>query len=75
MRLGGLLTKLGTPNVSFIMAKEKIIYRLKDIGDWAEWWGVDFKFSDFFPFRSINIMRIIVAEPKTAKTLCKLKMV
>ena len=54
------------------MAKEKINYRLKDIGDWAEWWEVDFKFSDFFPFRSIDIMRMIVAEPKAAKTLCKL---
>ena len=57
MLLGGLFKTIGTVGVpmdSYNPPKQR--YALKDMQDWAAWWGVDFKFSSHFPLFTVTAL-------------------
>ena len=62
--LGGLLKSAGIkPNVD-IPIKGK--YMIKDCKLWAEKYNIEFKFNNYFPITTINLMRcVLVAEKKS----------
>mgnify|MGYP003951487595 CR=1 FL=1 len=64
--LGGLFRTIGTADVPlFAMSESKQQAVFKDLFDWADWWGVPFRFPDHFPARTILPLRISIVEPKT----------
>ena len=61
--LGGLLKAAGIkPNADFpIKAK----YMIRDCKLWAEKYNINFKFNNYFPIKTLNLMRcVLVAEKK-----------
>ena len=62
--LGGLFRAIGTPDVPLLQmhaAKQRYIQR--DLQDWAQWWGVDFRFPSRFPIRTVTALRAALVEP------------
>ena len=63
--LGALFRDIGAPNVPLLaMNKQKQRYYLKDIDDWASWWGVPLRFPTTFPLRTVTALRVALAEPR-----------
>ena len=49
-----LFRNIGTPNVPiFAMNKTKQQYMMRDLQDWAKWWGLQFSFPKTFPMRTV----------------------
>ncbi|MEE2786931.1 MAG: 2-hydroxychromene-2-carboxylate isomerase [Myxococcota bacterium] len=68
--LGGLFRSIGTADVPlFEMSTPKRAYMAKDLRDWADWWGVPFRFPDHFPIRSITALRVSIVAPQLTPTL------
>jgi len=68
--LGALFKSIDTPNVPlFAMSQAKQAYMLRDLHDWAEWWGVDFSFPNTFPIRTVLALRVAIIEPKVTHHL------
>jgi len=68
--LGGLFRTIGTPDVPFLtMSEAKRQYIIKDMNDWAKWWGVAFQFPSQFPVRTILPLRASIVEPKATHPL------
>lgn len=68
--LGGLFRSIGTPDVPLLaMAAARQKYVTTDLGDFARWWGVPFRFPSAFPFRSVTPQRVLVQEPRAARAL------
>jgi 2-hydroxychromene-2-carboxylate isomerase len=64
--LGALFRAIGTPDVPlFAMSEAKREYMLQDLGDWAKWWGVDFRFPEQFPLRTVAALRVALQDPST----------
>ena len=64
MLLGALFKSIGAPNVPlFAMTDTKRKYMLKDLHDWAAYWGVPFMFPDCFPLRTVTALRLAIIEP------------
>jgi 2-hydroxychromene-2-carboxylate isomerase len=64
--LGALFKAIGTPDVPlFAMSEAKREYMLQDLGDWAKWWGVDFRFPEQFPLRTVAALRVALQDPST----------
>lgn len=62
--LGALFKSIDTPNVPlFAMSQAKQAYMLRDLHDWAQWWGVDFSFPNTFPIRTVLALRVAIIEP------------
>lgn len=62
--LGALFRQIGTPDVPlFEMNPTKQAYVRRDLDDWAQHWGVPFRFPSHFPLRSVLPLRVAVAEP------------
>lgn len=62
--LGALFREIGTPDVPlFEMNAAKQAYVRRDLDDWAEHWGVPFRFPTCFPLRSVLPLRVALAEP------------
>jgi 2-hydroxychromene-2-carboxylate isomerase len=64
MLLGGLFKSIGqaeAPMLTWSQAKRE--YVLKDLSDWAAYWGVPFRFPSRFPMLSIKAMRTWLALP------------
>jgi 2-hydroxychromene-2-carboxylate isomerase len=63
--LGALFKEIGAPNVplqSYTPAKQKIL--LLDQHRWADHWGVEFKFPDKFPQRTVTALRLALQVPE-----------
>jgi 2-hydroxychromene-2-carboxylate isomerase len=66
--LGALFREIGTPDVPmFAMAEAKRQYMGQDLDDWARWWGVDFRFPEQFPLRTVAALRVALQAPETAR--------
>ncbi len=64
--LGALFRQLDTPDVPLLaMPPNRRTYIGRDLHDWAAHWGVDFRFPDHFPLRTVLPLRVAVAEPRT----------
>ncbi|MBV69929.1 MAG: hypothetical protein CMH52_01145 [Myxococcales bacterium] len=62
--LGALFREIGTPDVPlFEMSEPKRRYMSTDLGDWAQFWGVDFSFPSSFPIRTVQPLRAALVEP------------
>jgi len=59
MLLGALFRDVGTPDVPlFAMPEAKRAYVSRELGRWAKWWGVPFRFPSRFPMRTIAPLRL-----------------
>ncbi len=66
MLLGGLFRSIGTegiPMAGFSPPKQR--YGVKDMQDWADWWGVPFTFASQFPLRTVAALRVAIQDPAT----------
>ncbi|HUQ05006.1 MAG TPA: DsbA family protein [Kofleriaceae bacterium] len=70
MLLGALFRDLGTPDVPlFAMPDAKRAYVSREIGRWAKWWGVDFRFPSRFPMRTVAPLRLTLLAGEHAPAL------
>ena len=61
--LGGLLKSVGIKANVDIPVKAK--YMIKDCKLWAEKYGISFRFNNYFPINTLNLMRcVLIAEKK-----------
>lgn len=66
MLLGGVFKSIGQANVpmqTWSAAKQQ--YILRDMHQWAEYWGVPFQFPAVFPVNSIKALRTYLALPES----------
>ncbi|HZS40751.1 MAG TPA: 2-hydroxychromene-2-carboxylate isomerase [Polyangia bacterium] len=62
MLLGALFKAIGTPVVPLAAASEpKRRYLQRDVLDWAEYWGVEFRWPSRFPMRTVAALRLALA--------------
>ena len=68
--LGALFRELGTADVPlFVQSPEKQRYIRRDLEDWAEYWGLPFRFPSHFPLRSIAPLRAALVDPGLVQPL------
>jgi 2-hydroxychromene-2-carboxylate isomerase len=69
MLLGAIFRAIATPNVPlFSMSQNKRSYMLRDLTDWATWWGVPFRYPKKFPQKTITAARLaMLAGPRTGE--------
>jgi len=68
--LGGLFRQLKTPDVPLLaMTPARRTYMGRDLNDWANHWGVSFRFPDHFPLRTVWPLRVAIAEPAATAAL------
>lgn len=68
--LGGLFRAIGTPDVPMqAMNPARQQYTVRDMADWAQWWGVDLKFPSRFPLRTVAALRVALQEPRATAPL------
>lgn len=68
--LGALFRSIGTPNVPMLAVTEpKRRYYMRDLQDWARWWGVPFRFPSVFPVRTVLPLRVALLEPRATTPL------
>ncbi len=68
--LGGLFREVGTVDVPLLaMNQAKQRYVMRDLGEWAAYWGVPFAFPSHFPIRTVTALRVALAEPRLASAL------
>ena len=68
--LGALFKDIGTADIPlFQMSPPRMRWFLKDMTDWAQAWGVPFKFPSVFPIRTVDACRAILVEPRTAAAI------
>jgi 2-hydroxychromene-2-carboxylate isomerase len=68
--LGGLFRDLGTPDVPlFAFPASKRHYAGLDLGRWARWWGVPFRFPARFPQRTVTALRLVMLAGDRAPAL------
>ncbi len=62
MLLGGLFKDLGGPNVPLLsFSNSKRAYLGRELGYWASYWNVPFRFTPTFPLRTITAQRALLA--------------
>jgi 2-hydroxychromene-2-carboxylate isomerase len=60
--LGALFKQIGTPDVPlFAMPDSKRRYVAGELGRWANWWGVPFRFTTRFPMKTVTALRMVIA--------------
>jgi 2-hydroxychromene-2-carboxylate isomerase len=70
MLLGALFRDIGTVDVPlFAMPDAKRAYVSREIGRWAKWWGVDFRFPSRFPMRTVAPLRLTLLAGAQAPAL------
>jgi 2-hydroxychromene-2-carboxylate isomerase len=68
--LGALFRDIGTPDVPLMAMNEaRRRYFARDLHDWAEWWGVPFRFPDTFPIRTVLPLRVALLAPEATPLL------
>jgi 2-hydroxychromene-2-carboxylate isomerase len=68
--LGALFREIGTPDVplhTFNRARQA--WTLRDVEQWADAWGVPFRFPSQFPIRSVLPQRVMLVEPSLTPAL------
>lgn len=64
MLLGALFKAVGQADVPlFAMNEAKRNWFVRDVGEWAAWWGVPFHFNPFFPIRTLLPLRVTFLHP------------
>ena len=72
MLLGALFRVIGTENIPiFTFGEARRNYTLRDMIDWAQWWGVEFNFNPHFPMRTVTAGRVAILEPSTTPIIYK----
>lgn len=70
MLLGALFHAIGTPNIPiFSFGEARRAYLMKDLMDWAAWWGIPFNFSPHFPIRTVTACRVAIIDPATTEPM------
>jgi 2-hydroxychromene-2-carboxylate isomerase len=70
MLLGALFKDIGQVDVPlFAMPEAKRTYVSREIGRWARWWGVPFRFPSRFPMRTVAALRLTLLAGDAAETL------
>lgn len=70
MLLGALFKDIGTPDVPlFAMCEAKRNYTSREIGRWARWWDVPFRFPSRFPMRTVAPLRLTLLAGDAAERL------
>ncbi len=65
MLLGGVFRAIGQVDAPVLTwSQQKQQHTFKDLGRWAEHWGVPFKFPSTFPMNSLKAMRVYLALPE-----------
>jgi 2-hydroxychromene-2-carboxylate isomerase len=65
MLLGAVFKAVGTPEVPlFTLPEAKQAWVARDLGEQADWWGIDFSFPAHFPLRSVLPLRVSILEPR-----------
>ena len=68
--LGALFREIGTPDVPLLeMNPAKQAYVRRDLDDWAQWWGVPFRFPQHFPLRSVLPLRVALVDPAATSAI------
>lgn len=68
--LGALFRDIGTADVPmFTMSQAQQAYVTKDLGDWARWWGVPFRFPTQFPIRTVQPLRAALVAPEATAAI------
>jgi 2-hydroxychromene-2-carboxylate isomerase len=68
--LGALFKQLGTPIVPIAtFSPARRTYQRQDMLDWADWWGVPFRFPSQFPLRTVTALRVAIAAPETTDAI------
>jgi 2-hydroxychromene-2-carboxylate isomerase len=68
--LGALFKEIGTVDVPLqAMSPPRRQYFARDLHDWAEWWDAPFRFTDHFPLRTVQALRVAIAEPALTPAL------
>jgi 2-hydroxychromene-2-carboxylate isomerase len=68
--LGALFKEIGTADIPlFQMSPPRTRWFLKDMSDWANAWGVPFKFPSVFPIRTVDACRAILVEPRASAAI------
>jgi hypothetical protein len=63
--LGALFKEIGTADIPlFQMNAPRQRWFCKDMTDWANAWGVPFRFPSVFPIRSVDACRAMLVEPR-----------
>lgn len=64
MLLGGLFREIGTPMIPLhAMSEERRDWARRDLHNWADHYGVPFRFNSHFPLNTILALRVAHAEP------------
>jgi 2-hydroxychromene-2-carboxylate isomerase len=72
MLLGALFNSIGTANIPiFTFGEARRAYTLRDLTDWADWWGVPFNFNPHFPMRTVTAGRVAILDPRTTPIIYK----
>ncbi len=68
--VGALFRQIGTPDVPLLaMPEARRAYVARDLADWADFWGVPFRFPDTFPLRTVLPLRALLVEPAATDAL------
>ncbi len=66
--LGALFREVGQVDVPIgAMSEVKRQYTLRDLGRWARWWGVPFRWPEAFPLRTVLPLRVFLLDPTPAR--------
>lgn len=64
MLLGALFNDIGTALVPMAtFPPNKTRYFARDLAEWAEWWGVPFRFTSHFPLHTVAALRSALQDP------------
>lgn len=71
--LGALFNAIGTPNVPILTFGEaRRAYAMRDLHDWAAYWGIPFNFAPHFPMRTVTAGRVAIIRPETTAEIYRM---
>ena len=71
--LGALFNAIGTPNIPiFTFGEARRAYAMRDLQDWATYWGVPFNFAPHFPMRTVTAGRVAIIQPDTTADIYRM---
>ena len=71
--LGALFNAIGTPNIPiFTFGEARRAYAMRDLQDWATYWGVPFNFAPHFPMRTVTAGRVAILRPETTADIYRM---
>jgi 2-hydroxychromene-2-carboxylate isomerase len=68
--LGAIFREHNVTHIPMLSAHpNKAAYYLEDMNDWAKYRGLEFKFNDHFPVRSVTANRVFLLEPRVGESI------